>query len=61
MFGLSGMPNLDDMAKMVADFQVRHERMVAATERLENKLDIIIKHLGLESHDIIGVIEHDSH
>lgn len=51
MFGSFGLPNLDEMTKMVADFQVRHERMVAATERLEKKLDLIIEHFGLSEID----------
>lgn len=62
MFGLPNF-NLDEMAKMVADFQVRHERMVSAVERLEKKLDIITEHLGIDfsrlDSETKEVIEHD--
>lgn len=65
MFGNFGLPNLDEMTKMVADFQVRHERMVAAMERLEAKLDLIIVHLGVDipanvnAYNPVEVIQHD--
>lgn len=58
MFGLPAF-NLDEMAKMVADFQVRHERMVSAVERLEKKLDLITIHFGLDLAEVAKVIEHD--
>lgn len=57
MFGLPNF-NLDEMAKMVADFQVRHERMVKTIENLEAKLDLIIKHSGIVP-EVTEVIEHD--
>ncbi len=60
MFGLPNF-NLDEMAKMVADFQVRHERMVKTIEALEAKLDLLIFHSGIicEAPDNKEVIEHD--
>jgi len=58
MFGLPNF-NLDEMAKMVADFQVRHERMVSTIENLERKLDVIINHFNLDAVEVAKVIEHD--
>lgn len=65
MFGLPNF-NLDEMAKMVADFQVRHERMVSAIEALERKLDLIVSHLGVDIQrvsdlhkEVTEAIEHD--
>ena len=48
MFGFP-LPNLDEMTKMVADFQVRHERMVRALEDVNRKLDLLMALLPPET------------
>jgi len=60
MFGMPGLPNLDEMAKMVADFQVRHERMVSAIERIEANQKLIMLHFNIEAASAAQVIEHDN-
>lgn len=48
MFGLP-LPNLDEMTKMVADFQVRHERMVRTLENLDRKITLLMALLPPET------------
>lgn len=52
MFGLP-LPNLDEMTKMVADFQVRHERMVRTLENLERKVDLLMALLPTDDQPLL--------
>lgn len=59
MFGLP-LPNLDEMTKMVADFQVRHERMVRTLENLDRKITLLMALLPPETVARIQQLEGDN-